>query len=104
MKHAMVLLVMILSLVAFANGGVAGGARPDTRLLASSGCPFVLTGSRQDSSRMPASCVSPCILCGTGLVTMENWLAESFDRRADCPLVLVNQGLPETLYRPPKPG
>lgn len=104
MKRAMVLLVMILSLVAFASGSVSVGADPDTGRLASAGCPFVLTGSHQDSSRMPASCVSPCILCVTALVTMENWLAASSDRRADCPLVLVNQGVTETLYRPPKPS
>ena len=103
MKRAMVLLVMILSLVAFASGSVSVGADPDTGRLASAKCSLVLTGSQPDSSRMPTSCVSPCVLCGTALIAMENWLAASGDRRADCPLALVNQGVTETLYRPPKP-
>ena len=103
MKRAIVLLVMILSLVAFVDGSVSAGAEQDAGRLANAGCPSVLTGSQPDSSRMPASCASPCILCGAGLVTMENWLADSGDRRADCRLALVNQGVAEKLYRPPKP-
>ena len=103
MKRAIVLLVMILSLVAFVDGSVSAGAEQDAGRLANAGCPFVQTGSQPDSSRMPASCASPCILCVAGLVTLETSHAQPGDLRAEGPLPLVNQGLPGTLYRPPKP-
>ena len=103
MKRAMILLVLF-SLLIFGEGSLPAGAKADAGRLADAGCVFVLAGNQQDNSRMSASCASPCILCVAALVTMETSLAQSGDIKAEGRLPLVNQGLPETLYRPPKAG
>ena len=102
MTRAVTMFAMLLTVLAFANMGSAGGMERVQRQMVQAGGAFVLLQSQHDRCQMKAPCAPTCVLCAAGAIITTAHAALSPASGADLHRRLDGRRVGAGLYRPPR--